>query len=224
MDFLSTLQSKLQERSDPNNAIAMKAYMKNRFRFYGVKAPIRKAILKETLISFKGSITPENCSELVLQLYAMEERELHLCAIELVDQTLKKKYRKEDIVLIEKLITTHSWWDTVDFIAKHILGNYLLQFPDEIATVIPEFARSEHMWLNRSAILFQLGYKEQTDKTLLFSLCEAHKSSNEFFIKKAIGWALREYSKVNPTDVQDFVSKTVLKPLSTKEALRRIQG
>ena len=224
MDFLCTLQSKLQERSDPDNAIAMKAYMKNRFPFYGVKAPIRKAILKETLIGFKGSITPENCSELVLHLYAMEERELHLCAIELVDQTLKKKYRKEDIVLIEKLITTHSWWDTVDFIAKHILGNYLLQFPDEIATVIPEFSRSEHMWLNRSAILFQLGYKEQTDKALLFSLCEAHKSSNEFFIKKAIGWALREYSKVNPTDVQDFVSKTVLKPLSTKEALRRIQG
>ena len=224
MDFLCTLQSKLQEQSDPDNATAMKSYMKNRFPFYGVKAPIRKAILKETLIGFKGSVTPENCSELVLHLYAMEERELHLCAIELVDQTLKKKYRKEDIVLIEKLITTHSWWDTVDFIAKHILGNYLLQFPDEITTVIPEFSRSEHMWLNRSAILFQLGYKEQTDKALLFSLCEAHKSSNEFFIKKAIGWALREYSKVNPTAVQDFVSKTVLKPLSTKEALRRIQA
>ena len=224
MDFLSTLQSKLQKRSDPDNAIAMKAYMKNRFPFYGVKAPIRKAILKETLIGFKGSVTPENCSELALQLYTAEERELHLCAIEIVYQTLKKKYRKEDIVLIEKLITTHSWWDTVDFIAKHILGNFLLEFPDEIATVIPEFSRSEHMWLNRSAILFQLGYKEHTDKALLFSLCEAHKSSNEFFIKKAIGWALREYSKVNPTDVQDFVSKTELKPLSTKEALRRIQA
>ena len=120
------------------------------------------------------------------------------------------------------MITTNSWWDSVDFIAKHILGNYLFQFPDEIEKVVTECSSSENMWLNRSAILFQLGYKNQTDAKRLFDICLQHKSSSEFFIQKAIGWALREYSKANPDEVVSFVAKADLKPLSQKEALKRI--
>ena len=135
---------------------------------------------------------------------------------------LKRNYKKEDIQLIEKLIITNSWWDSVDTIAKNILGEYLLEYPLETKKVIERFSNSENMWLKRSAILFQLGYKQKTNFDMLKSECEKHKNSNEFFIQKAIGWALREYGKTNPEAVRNFVASTNLKPLSKKEALKNI--
>ena len=125
--------------------------------------------------------------------------------------------------MIEKLIITHSWWDTVDFLAKYVLGNYLLQFPNEILKTSELFSNSENMWLNRSAILFQLNYKKETHFELLKAICELHKNSNEFFIQKAIGWALRDYSRFNPNGVKEYVSATQLKPLSQREALRNLK-
>ncbi len=223
MEFVSTLISKFEKHANPEEAVKMEAYLKNLFPLYGIKAPIRKRLLKETINDFKTELTRNNVIEIVNILYKKPQRELHYCAIELGDCFLKKKYKVSDIDFIEKLIITNSWWDSVDFIAKHILGNYLFQFPDQIPIVIKKFSSSEIMWLNRSAILFQLGYKDKTDEKLLFELCEEHKSSNEFFIRKAIGWALREYSKVNPKAVAKFVSKAKLKPLSQKEALKRIK-
>jgi 3-methyladenine DNA glycosylase AlkD len=96
----------------------------------------------------------------------------------------------------------------------------LVQFPEEINRVIDRFSDSENMWLNRSAILFQLDYKTKTNSRLLFSICEKHAASKEFFIQKAIGWALREYSKTNTEAVNKFVEQSNLKPLSKKEALK----
>ncbi len=222
MKFVSTLIKKFESQANAEEARAMEAYMQDLFSFYGVKAPARKVILKETINEFKNDLTNDNVIKIANTLYQNLHRELHYCAVELVDRFLKKKYNKNNINFIEKLITTNSWWDSVDFIAKHILGNYLLQYPDQITPVIAAFSSSKNMWLNRSAILFQLGYKEKTDSKLLFKLCREHKSSDEFFIKKAIGWALREYSKVNPERIKEFVLKTDLKSLSRKEALKRI--
>ena len=130
--------------------------------------------------------------------------------------------QKPAIKLIEKLILNNSWWDSVDTIAKYILGEYLLEFPLETKKVIERFSNSENMWLNRSAILFQLGYKQKTNADFLFSECLKQSHSNEFFIKKAIGWALREYAKSNPEAVKEFVKTSNLKPLSTKEALKNM--
>ncbi|AXT59076.1 DNA alkylation repair protein [Aquimarina sp. AD10] len=223
MSFISELILKFENNADADTAFAMEKYLKNIFKLYGVKAPIRKAILKETITSFKAELTRKKVIEITEILYQKPQRELHYCAIELIDRFLKKKYEVTDIDFIQKLIITNSWWDSVDFIAKHILGNYLLQFPNQVAIVTSQFSSSKNMWLNRSAILFQLGYKEKTDSKLLFSLCDNHKYSNEFFIKKAIGWALREYSKVNSEEVLQFVSTAGLKPLSNKEALKRIK-
>ncbi|MBQ4821614.1 DNA alkylation repair protein [Aquimarina sp. MMG016] len=223
MEFVLVLKSKLERNANAEEARAMEAYMKDLFTYYGIKAPKRKILLKETINEFKGELTRDNVIKVSNTLYQDLHRELHYCAIEIVDRFLRKKYTVNDIQFIEKLIVTNSWWDSVDFIAKHILGNYLLQHPDQIQEVISKFSSSKNMWLNRSAILFQLGYKEKTDAQLLFSLCEKHKSSDDFFIKKAIGWALREYSKVNPEAILSFVSKTKLKPLSEREALKRIQ-
>ena len=138
----------------------------------------------------------------------------------MVIKNLKNNYIKNDILLIEKLIITNSWWDSVDVVAKFILGEYLMKFPLETDAVISRFSNSDNMWLNRSAILFQLAYKEKTNFDLLKSICEKHKDSSEFFIQKAIGWALREYAKTNLEAVKNYVSSANLKSLSKKEALK----
>jgi len=221
MSFTQSLEKAFIENSNAENAIAMSKYMKNNFPFFGIKTEERRRILKAIWTENQNEVH-ENAREITLTLFAKKERELHLNAIEILIKQLKGNYKKEDILLIEKLITTNSWWDSVDTIAKNILGEYLLEHPLETENVIERFSNSGNMWLNRSAILFQLAYKQKTDFDLLKAVCEKHKMSTEFFIQKAIGWALREYTKTNPKAVKDFVLNTNLMPLSRKEALRNI--
>ncbi len=147
---------------------------------------------------------------------------MHQASIDIFIKEIKKNYQIEDIILIEKLITTHSWWDSVDTLAKYAVGGYLSAFPEKTYPIIEAFSNSENMWLNRTAILFQLGYKSKTNFDILISECEKHKHSDEFFIQKAIGWALREYGSINPNGVLEYVNNTNLKPLSKKEAVRKI--
>lgn len=137
-------------------------------------------------------------------------------------EATKKGFEENDISIIEKIIITNSWWDTVDVIAKYLVGGYLKQYPQVRETVIGNFSSSDNMWLNRTAILFQLGYKKDTDKVILFRECDKHKGNKEFFIRKAIGWALREYAKANPEAVKVFVKTARLSPLSEREALKNL--
>ncbi len=221
MKFITELERAFEEKSNAENAFAMAKYMRNHFSFFGIKTEERRRILNDIWKENQQEVK-ENPREIALNLYSKPKRELQYCAIEILIRQLKGNYIKEDIKLIEKLIITNSWWDSVDTIAKNILGEYLLEFPLETKNIIKRFSNSENMWLNRSAILFQLGYKRKTDFDLLKSECEKHKNSNEFFIQKSIGWALREYGKTNPVAVRNFVDSTNLKPLSTKEALKNI--
>jgi 3-methyladenine DNA glycosylase AlkD len=221
MSFINELETTFQKNSHPENAAAMAKYMRNHFSFFGIKTDDRRRIFK-TIWKENQEEVSENPREIALQLFAKGHREFHYCAIEILIKQLKGNYKKEDIQLIEKLITTNSWWDSVDTIAKNILGEHLLEYPLETEKVIERFSNSDNMWLNRSAILFQLGYKQKTNFELLQSECDKHKNSNEFFIQKAIGWALREYTKTNPEAVRNFVVNNNLKPLSKKEALKNI--
>ena len=221
MDFVTDIRQAFSKNSDSNNGAAMAAYMKGNFLFVGIKTGLRRDIQKIILLKHKKEIQVE-ARNVALQLYNLLQREYHYCAIEILIKELHKKFAPEDIDLIEYLLITHSWWDSVDTIAKYLLGGYLKQHPENTATVIEKFSGSENMWLNRSAIIFQLGYKKDTDAKLLFSLCERHSNSKEFFIQKAIGWALREYGKTNPEAVINFVNSVRLKPLSTREALKNL--
>lgn len=221
MSFSNELEKAFNDNSNTENAVSMSKYMKNNFQFFGIKTEERRRIFKNIWTENKKEVS-ENTREIASSLYSKKERELHYCAIEILIKNLKNNYIKDDIQLIEKLITTNSWWDSIDFLAKYLLGNYLLQFPEETDSVILNFSSSENMWLNRSAILFQLGYKEKTNFDLLKLVCEKHKMSTEFFIQKAIGWALREYAKTNPEAVTNFVSSSNLKKLSEKEALKNL--
>jgi 3-methyladenine DNA glycosylase AlkD len=221
MNFIPALENAFEVNQNPENAFAMAKYMKNNFPFFGIKTEERRCIFKEIWKENKQEVSA-NVRGIALDLYSMQEREFHYCAIEILIKELKGNYKKQDIQLIEKLILTNSWWDSVDTIAKYILGEYLLEFPLETKNVIARFSDSQNMWLNRSVILFQLGYKQKTNADFLFSECLKHSHSKEFFIQKAIGWALREYAKLNPEAVRAFVKNNTLKPLSTKEALKNI--
>jgi 3-methyladenine DNA glycosylase AlkD len=221
MSFITDLENAFQENSNAENAFAMAKYMRNKFVFFGIKTPERRALFKAIYDDDKIEVTA-NARALAVLLFKKEHREFHYCAIEILIKELKGKYLLEDVELIKKLITTHSWWDSVDTISKNILGEYLLEFPDSTTAVIAEFSHTDNLWLNRSAILFQLAYKEKTDFELLKRICVQHQNSSEFFIQKAIGWALREYAKTNPKLVQQFVAINTLKPLSKKEALKNL--
>jgi 3-methyladenine DNA glycosylase AlkD len=221
MNFITELETEFKAKQHPENALPMAKYMKDLFPFFGIKTDERRAIFKSICKTHQAEIN-ENARVISWELFLKKERELQYCGIELLIKNLKNKYVIDDIIWIEKLLITNSWWDSVDTISKFILGDYLQQFPAEIPTVVSRFSNAENIWLNRSVILFQLGYKSQTDFNLLQSLCTKHSNSNEFFIRKAIGWALREYAKTDPEAVRGFVLQSNLKPLSKKEALKNI--
>ncbi|TRX32728.1 DNA alkylation repair protein [Flavobacterium sp. ZT3R18] len=222
MSFSDELEKSFNENSNTKNAVTMSKYMRTIFPFFGIKTAERRQILKKLWKANQQEVSLK-AREIALELFQKQQREFHYCAVEILIQELNRKYIKEDIQLIEKLIITNSWWDSVDFLAKYLLGNYLLQFPEETDSAILKFSNSENMWLNRSSILFQLGYKEKTNFVVLKLVCEKHKTSTEFFIQKAIGWSLREYAKTNPEAVRNYVSNSNLKKLSEKEALKNMK-
>ncbi len=222
MNFIQNLEHDLLQKANREMAIPMENYMKNNFSFLGIKTEARRSIFKENYEKYKSEIKT-NFRTIAWELFTKKEREFHQCAIDLLVKEFKKNYTLENIKLIENLIITNSWWDSVDVVAKYLLGGYLQQFSSETYPIIERFSNSKNMWLNRSAIIFQLSYKEKTNFDLLKSECEKHKESKEFFIQKAIGWALRDYSRFNPSGVTEYVNSTNLKPLSQREALRNIK-
>lgn len=221
MNFIEALEQKFEQKRNREKAIPMENYMKNNFSFIGLKTEERRAIFKLISFQYKEEIQ-SNFRKIAFDLFQKKEREFQYCGIEILMKQIKRNYIKEDIKLIEKFIITNSWWDSVDVVAKYLLGGYLQVFPNETPKIIENFSNANNMWLNRSVLLFQLSYKQKTDFDLLKSECIKHQESKEFFIQKAIGWALREYSKCNPNGVFEFVNQNNLKPLSKKEAIRLI--
>ncbi|WP_240371338.1 DNA alkylation repair protein [Anoxybacteroides rupiense] len=203
------------------NAGPMKQYMRNQFEFLGIKTPERRALLKEFLAQH-GLPPRTELADIVSKLWEWPERELQYCALALLEKE-KRSLSKMDLEFIEKLITNKPWWDTVDMLAANIVGPLFKNEPECIPVYTERWMQSNHMWLQRTAILFQLRYKEETDEALLYQLIRQCRQSSEFFIQKAIGWALREYSKTHPASVQRFVESETLTPLSKREALKVIQ-
>ena len=138
-------------------------------------------------------------------------------------EKFEKKVDEDFITTIEYLIATKSWWDTVDLLAGHAIGSQFKRFPKVKGKYLKKWRKSENIWLRRTTLLFQLGYKKETDFDLLCELVKENLGSDEFFINKAIGWALRQYAHTDPTPVKKFVKATKeLHPLSRREALKNI--
>lgn len=218
--YTQQLVAALKEAADPSQADSMSAYMRGQFSFFGIKTPQRKAILRQ-FIQQQGLPPMAALEAIIWSLWQAEQRECHYSAMTLLDRR-QKKLGVEHLPLIERLIVTHSWWDTVDLLASHQVGDLFQRFPEAQHRYLPQWRTSDNLWLRRTALLFQLKYKEQSDADLLFAIVEENRSDTEFFIQKAIGWALREYSKTDQTAVINFVQQTQLAPLSQREALKWI--
>ena len=178
--------------------------MKDQFPFYGVPAPKRTAILRPIWNEHKSTIKL-NIISISEQLWTMPQREYQMIAMEMMGKC-KKVYTIENLQHITSLITRKSWWDTVDFLASTIVGHILSNNQSIAKQKAFTFMHSDNMWLQRTAILFQLKYKNNVDEDLLYSLIKDTKGSKEFFINKATGWALRQYSKYNPQSVAGFIA------------------
>lgn len=199
----------------------MAAYMRNQFPFLGIQTPERNALLK-AFVRKHGKPEDEATLERVVNLlWEAPEREFQNVAMSLLDAR-GKRTEASRIVLLEALIMKKSWWDTVDFLAGNAAGKYLIHYPEHIASYPDRWIQSDHLWLRRSALLYQLSYKDKTDEARLFSYIRSCAHEQEFFIAKAIGWALRQYAKVNADAVIAFVDKEPLQPLSKREALKNL--
>ena len=218
---LRPFQELLQQNANAENAEAMNAYMKGQFEFFGIKSPERRDLQKRFLAEY-GFPKPFDTS-VFLSLWEADQREYQMFGLDLLRRQAKK-VEEEDLALIEKLIITKSWWDTVDGIASWVCGPYFRKFPEKTRRVTDNWAISENMWLRRTSILFQLGYKDKTDAKILTDQIEKNLGSNEFFINKAIGWSLREYGKTNPQFVKQYVGimESKMHPLSIREATRNL--
>jgi len=226
--YVEGLVRLLKKHSNEANARDMEKYMRNRFSFFGIPSEPRRTLLREYM-KMEGLPMVEKLDEIITQFWDQPYREIHYCSVELLVKILTKYTSKPDLKLpavfkntdlFEYMILHNSWWDTVDAIAVQLVGLWFRLFPEKIIPVTGKWIRSDNMWLQRTAILFQLKYKRETNTSLLFSYIKKQSLSKEFFIQKAIGWALREYSKTDPGKVKEFVEHTNLQPLSIREASR----
>lgn len=216
--YLKSLEKSFTASANPQEAKKMKKYMKGLFDYYGIKSPKRKELSKIQKQQF-GLIPANQTEEVVKWCWEAPQREWQYFAMDFLGREAKKA-NVEQIELYEFLILNKSWWDTVDYIASNLLGVYFRKYPQQIPATTKKWMDSENMWLQRSCILFQLKYRKDTDTDLLESFIMPLKESKEFFIRKAIGWSLREYSKTNPEYVKQFVKNNQLSGLSQREALK----
>lgn len=218
---ITPLIESFNKNADPEYAVRMKAYMKDQFDYLGLPSPLRKELAK-AFYKNHGYPEIEEVELLVDECWKMPYREYKYFAMELMAR-MKKKLGHDVIHLYERLITDQSWWDTVDLLAPTLVGQHFLEYPEERIDYIDKWVASGNIWLQRSSILFQLKYKNKTDTRLLGSIILELADSKEFFIRKAIGWALREYSKTDPGFVIRFVQNHELSGLSQREAMKWLE-
>ncbi|CAI3275451.1 DNA alkylation repair protein [Enterococcus cecorum] len=202
MSKYETIKKLFESHSNPERAISMSKYMKDQFSFYGIAAADRKNLYKDFLKTVKKQGTLDWA--FLEQCYADDYREFQYLAYEYL-LAMKKQLSFEDISLVKDLVMKKSWWDTVDFLAQ-VVGNIALK-DSRVDEWMLAWSQEENTWVRRVSILYQLRFKEKTNTTQLEHILLNCLGTNEFFINKAIGWALREYSKTNPDWVRDFLEK-----------------
>lgn len=213
------LQSELQQAADPERAPSMQAYMKTEQFFYGISAPVRKAIFKQARLQFTID-TMDDYESVVRTLWAGESREEMYCALEVA--VYFKKFRCDaSMPLYEDLIHTSPSWDTLDWIAANLIGP-VVKANRQHEKKLKEWRLSDNFWVRRTSLLAHLKHKESTNTELLEETIEILMEEKEFFIRKAIGWVLRDYSRTDGEWVEDFVERHAegLSGLSKREALK----
>jgi 3-methyladenine DNA glycosylase AlkD len=223
--LIADLRSTLAALADPRRAEPMQRYMKSAMPYYGVPAvPLRSAckqvFARHPLPSFAA------WRDTVLALFrGAKRREERYAAIELASARAYREHRTlRALPVFEEMITTGAWWDLVDDIATHRIGELLRAYPAPMKRTLLRWARGDDLWKRRTAILSQNGFKHDTDLAFLYACIEPALASDEFFLRKAIGWALRQYAWTDPREVARYVreNEARLSGLSRREALKNV--
>lgn len=219
MDKYSKIKQLFEQNRDEENAIKMSKYMRDLFKFYGIPTPVRKSLYKDLLKEEKAKkIIDWNFLD---KCYEDDYREFQYLALDYIEN-MQKFLNYDDVPKLYKYIKSKQWWDTIDGFDR-IVGNIAFK-DDRINDLMLKWSKDEDFWLRRIAIDHQLGRKEKTNTKLLEQILLNNFESDEFFINKAIGWSLRDYSKTNPDWVKDFLSKyeNKMDKVSLKEAYKYI--
>jgi 3-methyladenine DNA glycosylase AlkD len=219
--YARDLKTLFIKHANPKNAGPMKRYMRDQFDYVGLKGPQMGELLRQHIASH-GLPGLADLDQILRDLWALPQREFQYAAASLLGR-LEKQLPATFIRTLEYLIVTKSWWDTVDTISAGTLAVHFWRYPRVKERSLAKWRKSTNFWLRRASILFQLNYKYETDFALMQDIIRENLGSKEFFINKAIGWALRQYTRVDPQGVRRFVAETPLHPLSAREALKWLQ-
>ena len=219
--YVKSIQTLFIEHADPKQAAPMKRYMRDQFEYLGIKSPSMGELLKQ-FFNDHGLPDITNLDSIVCDLWSLPDREFQYVATSLIAK-FENQLPEEFIETLEYLLVTKSWWDTVDTISTGVIGLHFKLYPKVRRKYLAKWRKSDNFWLRRATILFQLDYKQETDFDLLCDIIRENLGSQEFFINKAIGWALRQYTRVDPQAVRKFVAETPLHPLSAREALKWLE-
>ncbi len=216
------VQRELAARSDPQKAQAMAEYMKTEMPFYGVQAGTRRALAREAGRRFPPG-GRDAYEAAVLALWGMPHREEKYVAIAWAREHTQY-IDFSSLPLYELMIREGAWWDLVDEISVHLVGDVLRSDPAHTWPVLDRWIDDENLWIRRSALICQNSFGELTDEERLFRYCLARAPESEFFIRKAIGWALREYSYAAPEVVRDFLleHRAALSGVTFREGGKRL--
>jgi len=219
MDKYLEIKKMFESKEDKENAIAMSKYMRNMFDFYGLPTPKRKEVYNDFIKTEKKSKTID--WEFLNICYKDSHREFQYLVYDYL-LAMKQYVSYDDIPKIKEYIVNKSWWDTIDFLCK-VIGD--IETRDlRVKDLMLEWSKDDNIWIKRTAIEHQLNLKDKTDCELLEKIIVNNFGTDEFFINKAIGWALRDYSKTNSTWVKEFINryKNQMSDLSIKEASKYI--
>jgi len=218
MPLADRIRSGLQAIADPARAAGQQAYMKSAMPFYGVPVPEARRVARAAA---KGEADPDVLLESALRLWNdATHREERYAALALLGlRPLRADPRL--IPLIEHMVRTGQWWDFTDELAHRVAEAHDAR-PAETSALVRRWSVDDDFWMRRIAILSQLDRRERLDRDLLAAVIEPNAADREFFIRKAIGWALREYARVDPEWVRRFVAEHELSPLSVREALKHV--
>lgn len=219
------LRNRLAEVAEPARAPAMQAYMKSSMPYLGVSAVPLRQLCKEIFIALKFADAEAWRREVLTLWRGAHYREERYAAIELTGlRTVQDFQRMDALGMYEEMITSGAWWDYVDPLATQRLWAILVNDPVPMKQAMLHWSRDENLWKRRSAILCQIKAKTATDLDLLYACIEPSLPSKEFFLRKGIGWALRQYAWTDPAEIQRYVAANAdaLSGLSRREALKNI--
>ncbi|MGB8982066.1 MAG: DNA alkylation repair protein [Anaerolineales bacterium] len=219
--YVASLKTLFEQNVDPVQAAPMKKYMRDQFEYLGIKTPQNVALQKQ-FFEEHGFPALADLDAVLRDLWSLPQREFQYVAVGLLGR-FSREIPAQSIKSIEYLLVTKSWWDTVDSIAGGTVGVHFQRFPQVREKYLAKWRASDNFWLRRTTILFQLNYKTETDFDLLCEIIRENLDSKEFFINKAIGWALRQYARTDPKAVKRFVKATPLQPLSRRESMKHLE-